>query len=77
MAGSSNTVDISLEELVNLKVGPKCARRLSQNSTVYTITSNGRILTIVGNPDLGSVKTVMLGIKNPLRGDANNPLPQS
>lgn len=72
----SNTVDISLEELVNLKLA-RNAQDGYPKTVPYTITSNGRILTIVGNPDLGSVKTVMLGIKNPLRGDANNPLPQS
>jgi cell surface protein SprA len=33
----------------------------------------GRILTIIGNPDLGLVATMMLGVKNPSRSDPFNP----
>jgi cell surface protein SprA len=72
---ASNNVDISLEELVNLKLARNAVAGYPKTVPYTTTTADGRILTIVGNPDLGSLKTVMLGIKNPLKGDPTNPLP--
>lgn len=70
----ANNVDISLEELLDLKLQRNAQSGYPRN-VPFSIVSNNRILTIVGNPDLGSVKTVMLGIKNPQKDDPNNPLP--
>ncbi len=69
---AANNVDISLEDLVNLKIQRNSNAGYPRN-VPFTITVNNRILTIVGNPDIGSLKTVMLGIKNPLKGDVSNP----
>lgn len=32
------------------------------------------LISIVGNPDIGSIKTIMLGLHNPTKGDEFNPL---
>ena len=69
-----NEVNMSLEELVDLKLKRNAEPGYPRN-VPYSIVSNGRILTIVGNPDLGSVKTVMVGVKNPQKDDPTNPLP--
>lgn len=68
-----NNVDISLDTLIQLKMARNAVPNLPKTAP-YSMTLNGRILTIVGNPDLGNMKTMMLGIKNPQKGDANNPL---
>lgn len=69
----SNFMDIIIKELVELK--------LKRNSAEFPRTvpyvskdSKGRNITIIGNPDIGAVRTVMLGIKNPSKFDPNNPL---
>lgn len=63
---SANELDIAFEELVNLK-----ARRNRQltRQTALPFTdnsSNGRYrITVVGNPDLSSVQSIMIGVRNP------------
>ncbi|MFN8277447.1 MAG: cell surface protein SprA [Chitinophagales bacterium] len=69
-----NNVDISLEDLVNIKL-TRNAKNGYPHGVPFTQTINGRIYSVVGNPDIGSVKVVMLGIKNPQAGDPNNPKP--
>ena len=62
-----NNVDIDLQAIVDLKI-----QRNSANwprTVPYKQYINGRIYTIVGNPDLGALKDIMLGIKNPQKGD--------
>ncbi|MCW3125350.1 MAG: hypothetical protein JWO03_1008 [Bacteroidetes bacterium] len=68
-----NNVDIDLQYIVDLKI-----ERNAKNwpkTVPYKKFINNRIYTIVGNPDLGALKDVMLGIKNPQKGDTayNNP----
>jgi cell surface protein SprA len=63
----ANNVDIDLQYIVDLKI-----QRNVKNwpkTVPYRAYVNGRIYTIVGEPDLGGVKDIMLGIKNPQKGD--------
>ncbi len=72
----SNAIDITLQDFIALKEKRNTLAGFPRTS-VYTETdSKGRLISIVGNPDIGSVKTIMLGIHNPHKGDiATNPLP--
>ncbi|MBS1595466.1 MAG: cell surface protein SprA [Bacteroidetes bacterium] len=62
-----NNVDVDLQYLVDLKIERNATNW--PKTVPYKKYVNGRIYTIVGNPDLGSLKDVMLGIKNPAKGD--------
>lgn len=63
----ANNMDFSLQALTAAKE----ARNVAGASVIipYTVQlPNGARITIVGNPDLGIVKTAMLGIRNPKSG---------
>ncbi len=46
--------------------------------SVYTYLENsGRAVSIVGNPNLGNIKTIMLGVRNPIETNAQNGESQS
>lgn len=70
----ANNMEITLRDFIDLKI----ARNNEENyprTVPYSVTdSKGRLLTIVGNPDIGAIKTIMLGIKNPSKFDPNNPI---
>ncbi len=71
---AENSIDIELHKFVDLKE----KRNLDPNANranVYTEREGDRLRSIVGNPDIGSIKTIMLGLHNPTKGDVNNPLP--
>ena len=72
---SSNELDLALEELINLKANRnrQFTRRTSLPYTEQSTT--GRyLLTVVGNPDLSSVQSVMIGVRNPkISGDGERP----
>ncbi|RYC71924.1 T9SS outer membrane translocon Sov/SprA [Spirosoma sordidisoli] len=72
---SANELDIALEELTNLKTERN--RQLTRRTSLpFTLpSSTGRyILTVVGNPDLSSVQSVMIGVRNPRQpGDGEGP----
>ncbi len=67
-----NLLDLDLEKFINLKL----ARNASETSltTVYTRKDEGtnNTISIRGNPSLSNARTIMIGIRNPLR-DGNNP----
>ncbi|GAB3642409.1 T9SS outer membrane translocon Sov/SprA [Spirosoma arcticum] len=67
---AANELDLALSELINLKAERN--RNFTRRSSLpYTITSaNGRYrLTVVGNPDLSSVQSIMIGVRNPKSSD--------
>ncbi|GAB4022302.1 cell surface protein SprA [Spirosoma koreense] len=72
---TANNLDIAFEELINLKANRN--RQLTrQTSLPFTDVSSDRryILTVVGNPDLSSVQSVMIGVRNPkINGDGERP----
>ncbi|MCS6935344.1 MAG: cell surface protein SprA [Chitinophagales bacterium] len=69
----ANFVDIAINELVDLKL-KRNAADYPRTVPYYATDSKGRNISIVGNPDIGAIRTIMLGIKNPSRFDPNNPL---
>ncbi|MFN8287275.1 MAG: cell surface protein SprA [Chitinophagales bacterium] len=71
----SNSVEITLSDFINLKMQRNNTEGYPHNVPFVATDSRGRKISIVGNPDIGAVKTMMLGIRNPSKSDINNPLP--
>jgi cell surface protein SprA len=62
-----NRLDIAIQDLINLK-----ANRNRQNLAIrvpYSEMADRFKITVVGNPDLSSVQTLMVGIRNPADAD--------
>ncbi|MCB0538384.1 MAG: cell surface protein SprA, partial [Bacteroidetes bacterium] len=69
----ANKFDVSLSELTEIKKARNAAgwpKTVPYSAT----TSTGKIVTIKGIPDLGTLQIVMLGVKNPSQNDPNNPI---
>lgn len=60
----ANEIDLKLDSLITVKV---LRDQVQDNiSTPYSvIDGRGNKITVVGSPDLGVVKTIMLGVRNP------------
>ncbi|MFD2571633.1 cell surface protein SprA [Spirosoma soli] len=72
---ANNELDLALDELINLKAS-RNKLYTRQTSLPYSLSSaNGRyVLTVVGNPDLSSVQSIMIGVRNPKQaGDGERP----
>lgn len=69
-----NDLDINLRDFIDLKVKRNNTEGYPRNVPFTDRDAKGRLIAIVGNPDIGAVKTIMLGVKNPSRFDPNNPL---
>ncbi|WP_461141591.1 T9SS outer membrane translocon Sov/SprA [Spirosoma pomorum] len=66
----NNELDLAISELINLKADRN--RNLSRRTSLpYSVSSlSGRYnLTILGNPDLSSVQSIMIGVRNPRTND--------
>jgi len=62
----ANELDIALDELVATKVARNNERGFRKDVFIpYTRQVGNYRITVVGNPDLSAVTTLMLGIKNP------------
>ncbi len=62
-----NEIDVAIQDLINLK-----ANRNRQNLSLripYSETVDRFKLTVVGNPDISSVQTLMIGLRNPESAD--------
>lgn len=71
-----NQMEIILEYLVNAKKDRNTAMRepgspISITMPFITYDDFGNIITVVGNPSLSAVKTIMLGIRNPKQSSSN------
>jgi len=69
-----NVLDIQLQDLVDLK---KVRNYTVPGEVNYTkpfskIDTSGRKITLVGSPDLGKVRTIFLGVRNPKRNSLNS-----
>lgn len=64
-----NTFNIALDDLTDAKIARneamhKQGSTISYNS-VYTVVNGNNSIKITGNPNLGSVKVIMIGVRNP------------
>lgn len=65
-----NRIDLKLEELVNAK-NERNAKNLPSFVPYTSKSSTGNTIVVVGNPNIGDAKTMMLGVYNPAKSDAN------
>ncbi len=80
----ANNVEIDLQQLVEIKTRRNKLIRSGNadyNSTsLYSEMLEGRKYTIMGSPNLGKVKVIMVGVRNPRKqtlDDGNDMLPKS
>ena len=72
---AANELDLALDELINLKANRnrQFTRRTSLPYSEFSANGHYR-LTVVGSPDLSSVQSVMIGVRNPkITGDGERP----
>ena len=81
---TENNVDIDIQRMVDLKTNRNAKIRSNtagySPSLLYSETVGGKKYTVLGNPNLGKVKVIMIGIRNPKKeslSDGNNMLPKS
>lgn len=70
----SNDMDVTIKDFIDLKMKRNATEGFPHSAPFYGTDSKGRLMSIVGNPDMGAIKTMMLGIRNPGVSDVNNPL---
>jgi cell surface protein SprA len=79
----SNYLEISLQDLVKLKQKRNEANRNGGNYSlgdIYSSEENGHKISVVGAPNLGDVKIIMMGVRNPRKkslSDHDDMLPKS
>ncbi len=81
----SNRIEITLEDLVNLKI--ERDRAVAENNVLYDKTriytkdiGNNKKLKVRGTPNLSNIRTIMLGVRNPSNSETgfmNDGLPKS
>ncbi len=79
-----NNVDIDLQEMTAVKTRRNTKIRSGEGgyspSLLYSENIEGRKYTVLGNPNLGKVKVIMVGVRNPKKEsltDGNDMLPKS
>lgn len=80
----ANNVEIDLQALVDLKTNRNKRIRNGEmdysNNLLYSEYINGRKCTVLGTPNLGKVKVIMIGVRNPKKEsltDDNDMMPKS
>lgn len=79
-----NNVEIDLNKLVDIKTNRNKLIRSGDlnysSQLLYSEYADGRKYTVLGAPNLGKVKVIMIGVRNPRKDrldDGNNMLPKS
>lgn len=64
---SANEINIAFDELTSAKEtrNSVTGKDLALTQKPYSVASGNNTITIVGNPNLGGVKSIMIGIRNP------------
>ena len=80
----ANNVEVDLLKLVDIKTNRnkqiRSGNTMYSSSLPYTEMLSGHKYTVVGSPNLGKVKVVMVGVRNPRKqtlDDGNDMLPKS
>ena len=81
---TDNNVDIDLQKMVEIKTNRNTHIRAGENgyspTLLYSEMVEGRKYTVLGSPNMGKVKVIMIGVRNPKKesiSDGNNMLPKS
>ena len=79
-----NNVDIDIQRLTEIKTNRNIHIRAGESgyspTMLYSENVAGKKYTVLGNPNLGKVKVIMIGIRNPKKeslDDGNDMLPKS
>jgi cell surface protein SprA len=67
-----NNMDIELQQLINTKIQRNNNTAWPRNKPFTVADSKGNLITVIGNPDLGQAKSVMLGVVNPKSDGTGN-----
>jgi len=68
---TENELNVTFEELNNVKL-ERNAQKYDKNFPYTIVTSDGKRITVKGNPNLSNVQVIMMGIRNP-KCNAINP----
>jgi len=71
---ATNSMDITLQDFITLKEKRNATMGFPLDAPFTSTDSKGNLITIKGNPDIGGVKTIMLGVHNPHKGTKYDPL---
>ena len=81
---TDNRVDIDLQRMTEIKTNRNRKIRSGEAgyspTLLYSETVDGKKYTVLGTPNLGKVKVIMIGVRNPKKEsltDGNNMLPKS
>ncbi|RYD83657.1 MAG: cell surface protein SprA [Sphingobacteriales bacterium] len=69
---SENNLDILLKDLYTAKEERQKAGASMLIPFTAIPNSSGGIIRVMGNPDLSNIRTIMIGVKNPLGGNLTN-----
>ena len=79
-----NNVDIDIQHMTVIKTNRNIKIRSGEGgyspALLYTEMKDGKKYTVLGNPNLGKVKVIMIGIRNPRKqslDDGNDMMPKS
>ena len=79
-----NNVEIDIQRLAEAKTARNAKIRAGERgyspSLLYSEVVEGKKYTVLGNPNLGKIKVIMVGVRNPKKEsltDGNNMLPKS
>jgi cell surface protein SprA len=64
---TENNFDFSLRDLIEMKI--RRNQLSTSQSVIYRETMGNKIVSILGNPNLGEIRGVLLGIENPYKAD--------
>ena len=71
-----NNIDVSFEDLKTLKLTRNTAMETDPTlslSNKYTVTTpDGKRLSVVGSPNLGNIRTLLIGVRNPKKRTATD-----
>ena len=80
----ANNVDVDIQKMTEVKTNRNIKIRSGDGayspSLLYSEVVGGMKYTVLGNPNLGKIKVIMIGIRNPKKEtltDGNNMLPKS
>lgn len=80
----ANNVDIDIQRFAEVKTARNTKIRAGERgyspSLLYSEMVDGKKYTVLGNPNLGKIKVIMIGVRNPKKeslGDGNNMQPKS
>lgn len=67
----SNRIDIELSKLTDMKVfrNQKIKEEGGTVNTMFEQQNGNHIMRVVGNPNLGEVKSILIGVRNPVKKD--------